>query len=202
MSVLCRVCHGFPPLVSIFGLFPVLVNILFCVFLDPPSCVHRGRRQDHNCKLRPCLSVPRLTQARCSREIDAAIRGSSRPIVRGRSTLPSAAHPGPPFVGDRRRRAWLPQAHHSREIDDAILGSPKPAGRHPNFGQECRSQFQWIQFPNFSQECRSQVPCIQFPNFCQECRSQVLWIQFPNFGQECHSQVPWIQSTLRPGVPF
>ncbi len=25
MSVLCRVCHVFPPLVSIFGLFPVLV---------------------------------------------------------------------------------------------------------------------------------------------------------------------------------
>ncbi len=26
MSVLCRVCHVFPPLVSIFGLFPVLVS--------------------------------------------------------------------------------------------------------------------------------------------------------------------------------
>ncbi len=25
-SVLCRVCHVFPPLVSIFGLFPVLVS--------------------------------------------------------------------------------------------------------------------------------------------------------------------------------
>ncbi len=26
MSVLCRVCHVFPPHVSIFGLFPVLVS--------------------------------------------------------------------------------------------------------------------------------------------------------------------------------
>ncbi len=26
MSVLCRVCHVFPPLVSLFGLFPVLVS--------------------------------------------------------------------------------------------------------------------------------------------------------------------------------
>ncbi len=26
LSVLCRVCHVFPPLVSIFGLFPVLVS--------------------------------------------------------------------------------------------------------------------------------------------------------------------------------
>ncbi len=36
MSVLCRVCHVFPPLVSIFGLFPVLVSChyeLICVQL-------------------------------------------------------------------------------------------------------------------------------------------------------------------------
>ncbi len=38
VSVLCRVCHVFPPLVSIFGLFPVLVS---CHYeLSMSSCVY------------------------------------------------------------------------------------------------------------------------------------------------------------------
>ncbi len=43
MSVLCRVCHVFPPPVSIFGLFPVLVSChyeLICVQLCVCDCVN------------------------------------------------------------------------------------------------------------------------------------------------------------------
>ncbi len=43
MSVLCRVCHVFPPHVSIFGLFPVLVSChyeLICVQLCVCDCVN------------------------------------------------------------------------------------------------------------------------------------------------------------------
>ncbi len=36
MSVLCRVCHVFPPHVSIFGLFPVLVKCHYELILVQP----------------------------------------------------------------------------------------------------------------------------------------------------------------------
>ncbi len=63
----------------------------------------------------------------------AAVRGSPKPAVRGRSKPPSAAHPSRPFAGDRRCHLRLTQAHRSQEIDAAISGSHKPAvcGRSP-----------------------------------------------------------------------
>ncbi len=118
---------------------------------------------------------PWLTQARRSQEItppsaalpgppfavdNAAVRGSPRPAVRGRSrrrsrltqtrrsreiTPPSTAHPGPPFAGDHaavrgsprptvrgrsRRRPRLTQARHSREISPPSAAHPKPPARH------------------------------------------------------------------------
>ncbi len=36
LSVLCRVCHVFPPHVSIFGLFPVLVKCHYELILVQP----------------------------------------------------------------------------------------------------------------------------------------------------------------------
>ncbi len=39
MSVLCRVCHVFPPLVSIFGLFPVLVRCHYEFILVSRVCL-------------------------------------------------------------------------------------------------------------------------------------------------------------------
>ncbi len=102
-----------------------------------------------------------VPQACRLRDIAAAVRDSSKPAVRGRSMPPSAAHPSPPFAGDRRRRPQFTQACHSREITAAVRGLPKTAadsglkaaGQFPNFGQECHSLVTWIQFPNFGQEC-------------------------------------------------
>ncbi len=70
---------------------------------------------------------PRLTQARRLRKIDAAIRGSLKTAVSGRSTPLSVAHPRPPLAGDRCRCPRLTQAHRLRKIDAAIHGSPKTA---------------------------------------------------------------------------
>ncbi len=39
LSVLCRVCHVFPPLVSIFGLFPVLADVIISLFLSSRVCL-------------------------------------------------------------------------------------------------------------------------------------------------------------------
>ncbi len=143
LSVSTLPCPALPYLESLKTVY--LSYILVCMLLDAPSCVHCDRRPDRNCKRRPftsvcffvfesllfcsCLSVPRLTQASRSREIDAAVRGSLKPTVRGRSTLPSTVHPSPPFAGDRRHRPRLTQAHRSWEIDAAVHGSPKPAVR-------------------------------------------------------------------------
>ncbi len=80
----------------------------------------------------------------------AAVRGSPKPAVRGRSKPPSAAHPSRPFAGDRWRRLRLTQADRSWEIDAAIRGSPKhvvcgrstsPLAAHPSrpfMGDWCR----------------------------------------------------------------
>ncbi len=53
-------------------------NLLSAAHPSPPFAGDRRHR-------------PQLTQARRSREIDAAIRGSPKPAVRGRSTPPSTA---------------------------------------------------------------------------------------------------------------
>ncbi len=60
------------------------------------------------------------------------VRWSRVPQPRRRLWLPqvtplSAAHPSPPFAGDRRRRPRLTQARRSREISTAVRGSPKLA---------------------------------------------------------------------------
>ncbi len=77
-----------------------------------------------------------LTQARHSWEIDATVRGSPRPAIRGRS----------------RRRPWLTQTRRSQEITPpfagdhaAVRGSPRPAvhgrlRRRPRLTQTHRSR--------------------------------------------------------------
>ncbi len=143
LSVSTLPCPALPYLESLKTVY--LSYILVCMLLDAPSCVHCDRRPDRNCKRHPftsvcffvfesllfcsCVSVPRLTQAHRSRVIAAAVLGSPKPAVRGRSTPLSAAHSSPPFVGDQCCRPRFTQARRSREIDATVRGSLKPTVR-------------------------------------------------------------------------
>ncbi len=140
----------------------LVLFVFFLVFFK--VCLSHGKAVTARHPALACLILcwsSHVPQARRLRDIDAAVRDSSKPAVRGRSMPPSAAHPSPPFAGDRRRRPQFTQACHSREITAAVRGLPKtaadsglkPAGQFPNFGQECHSLVTWIQFPNFGQEC-------------------------------------------------
>ncbi len=151
---------------------------------------------------------PQLTLARPSREIAAAVRGSFKPAVRGRSTPPSAAHPGPPIAGDRIR--------HSRVIEAAVRGSPRPAdhGRskppsaaHPSppFAGDRRRR-PWFLQARRSREIDAAVrgsltssrrslltlgrlECMWQARRPPLTQAQVPWIQSTRHGQECRVYV-------------
>ncbi len=129
----------------------------------------------------------------------AAVCGSFKPDVRGRSTPPSAAHPGPPIAGDIRHRPRLSEARRSlksavrRESQPAVRGSLKPAvrgslmsRRHPRLPQVCRPWGKPTRRPRLTQARRLPLTQARRPPLTP---AQVPLIQSTRHGQECHVPV-------------
>ncbi len=145
-------CHVFPPLLSIFGLFPVLVQcdyelilVQLCLSHDLwLSCVFivLSVQFDVLCYILDDELYPRLRVLRSS--LVCALWQKTRPNSKLRPFTSfsflflflkyfvlflfvcPAAHPSRAFMGDRRRRVRLTQAGHSCEIAAAVCDSPKP----------------------------------------------------------------------------
>ncbi len=68
-----------------------------------------------------------LTEIWSSWKIVAAICGSPRPTIHGRSSPPpSVAHPGPPFTEERCRRPLLTQTRHLRQTSPPAESMASP----------------------------------------------------------------------------
>ncbi len=115
---------------------------------------------------------PRRSRAhpgRHSQEFGAAVHGSPRPAIHGRSTPPLQGSPKSAILGKSQPAVHsslkhaavccsLKSAVHG-ESQPTVLGSPKPVA---DSSPPAASKFLWIQSTHYGQECRAMSPELWF----------------------------------------